>query len=59
MASKKRIVLDLNAKVKVVEAREKDKRTVKQTVGKSEIGKNTSLRHFDIEIGHKTRVVDW
>jgi hypothetical protein len=39
MASKKRIVLDLNAKVKVVEAREIDKRTVKQTVGKSEIGK--------------------
>jgi hypothetical protein len=39
MASKKRVVLDLNAKVKVVEASEKDKRTVKQTVGKSEIGK--------------------
>jgi hypothetical protein len=52
MASKKRVVLDLNAKVKVVEASEKDKLTVKQIVGKFKTGKNTSLRHFEIEVGH-------
>jgi hypothetical protein len=39
MASKKRVVLDLNAKVKVGEASEKDKVTVKQIVGKFKIGK--------------------
>jgi hypothetical protein len=39
MASKKRIVLDLNAKAKAVEASERDKRTVKQTVGKFKKGK--------------------
>jgi hypothetical protein len=49
MGSKKRVVLDLNAKVKVTEASEKDKLTVKQIVDKFKIGK-TSLRHFEIEI---------
>jgi hypothetical protein len=39
MGSKKRVVLDLNAKVKVIEASEKDKLTVKQIVGKFKIGK--------------------
>jgi hypothetical protein len=39
MASKKRVVLDLNGKVKVIEASEKDKLTVKQIVGKFKIGK--------------------
>jgi hypothetical protein len=50
MASKKRVVLDLNAKVKVIEARENDKMTVKQ---------NTSIHQFKIEVTPKTRVVDW
>jgi hypothetical protein len=50
MGSKKRIVLDLNAKVKVIEASEKNKLTVKQIVGKFKIGKKTSIRHFEIEI---------
>jgi hypothetical protein len=31
---------------------------VKQIVDKFKIGK-TSLRHFEIEIWHKTRVADW
>jgi replication initiation and membrane attachment protein DnaB len=39
MGSKKRVVLDLNAKVKVIEASEKDKLTVKQIAGKFKIGK--------------------
>jgi hypothetical protein len=39
MALKKRAVLDLNAKVKVTEANQKDKLTVKQTVGKFKTGK--------------------
>jgi hypothetical protein len=39
MASKKRVLLDFNAKVKVVETSEKDKVTMKQTVGKFQIGK--------------------
>jgi hypothetical protein len=39
MASKNWVVLDLNAKVKVVEASEKDKLTIKQIVGKFKIGK--------------------
>jgi hypothetical protein len=39
MASKKRVVLDLNAKMKVIEASEKDKLTMKQIVGKFKIGK--------------------
>jgi hypothetical protein len=39
MGSKKSVVLDLNAKVKVIEASEKDKLTVKQIVGKFKIGK--------------------
>jgi hypothetical protein len=39
MALKKRVVLDLNAKVKVVEASEKDKLNIKQIVGKFKIGK--------------------
>jgi hypothetical protein len=39
MGSKKRVVLDLNAKVKVLEVSEKDKLTVKQIVGKFKIGK--------------------
>jgi hypothetical protein len=39
MASKKRVVLDLNAKVKVVEAKKKDKPTMKQIVSKFKIGK--------------------
>jgi hypothetical protein len=39
MGSKKRVVLDLNAKVKVIEASEKDKLTVKQIVDKFKIGK--------------------
>jgi hypothetical protein len=56
MASKKRVVLDLNGKVKVIEASEKDKLTVKQIVGKFKIGKT---RHSEIEVRHKTRVVDW
>jgi hypothetical protein len=43
MALKKRVVLDLNAKVIVIEASEL---TVKQIVGKFKIGK--------IEVGHKT-----
>jgi hypothetical protein len=34
MVSKKRIVLHLNAKVKITEASEKDKLTMKQIVGK-------------------------
>jgi hypothetical protein len=34
MASKKRVVLDLNAKVKVIEARENDKMTVKQNTSR-------------------------
>jgi hypothetical protein len=39
MASKKTVVLDLNAKVKVVEASEKDKLTMKHIVGKFKTGK--------------------
>jgi hypothetical protein len=39
MASKKRVVLDLNAKVKVVEASKKDKPTMKQIVSKFKIRK--------------------
>jgi hypothetical protein len=39
MGSKKRVVLDLNAKVKFLEVNEKDKLTVKQIVGKFKIGK--------------------
>jgi hypothetical protein len=39
MAWKKRVVLDLNAKAKVVEASEKDKLTMKQIVGKFKIDK--------------------
>jgi hypothetical protein len=39
MGSKKRVVLDLNAEVKVIEASEKDKLTVKQIVRKFKIGK--------------------
>jgi hypothetical protein len=39
MGSKKRVVLDLNAEVKVIEASEKDKLTVKKIVGKFKIGK--------------------
>jgi hypothetical protein len=39
MGSKKRVVLDLNAKVKVIEASEKDKLTVKQGVDKFKIRK--------------------
>jgi hypothetical protein len=58
MASKKRIVLDLNAKAKAVEASEKDKLTVKQTVGKSEIGKtqvyDILLSKLDIKRGWLT-----
>jgi hypothetical protein len=38
MASK-RVVLDLNAKVKLIDTCEKDKVTMKQIVGKFEIGK--------------------
>jgi hypothetical protein len=34
MTSKRRVVLDLNAKVKITEASEKDKLTVKRIVGK-------------------------
>jgi hypothetical protein len=39
MASKKRVVLDLNTKVKVSQASEKEKLTVKQIVAKFNIGK--------------------
>jgi hypothetical protein len=39
MALKKRVVLDLNAKVQVVEASKKDKLNIKQIVGKFKIGK--------------------
>jgi hypothetical protein len=39
MGLKKRVVLHLNAKVKVIELSEKDKLTVKQIVGKFKIGK--------------------
>jgi hypothetical protein len=39
MAWKKRVMLDLNAKAKVVEASEKDKLTMKQIVGKFKIDK--------------------
>jgi hypothetical protein len=39
MGSKKRVVLDPNAKVKVIKASEKDKLTVKQIVDKFKIGK--------------------
>jgi hypothetical protein len=39
MASKRRVVLDLNSKVKVIEVSEKDKLTVKQIIGKFKIGK--------------------
>jgi hypothetical protein len=39
MGSKKRVVLDLNSKVKVIEASEKEKLTVKQIAGKFKIGK--------------------
>jgi hypothetical protein len=39
MGSKKWVVLDLNAKVKVTEVSKKDMLTVKQTVGKFKIGK--------------------
>jgi putative IMPACT (imprinted ancient) family translation regulator len=39
MASKKRAVVDRNAKMKVIEASEKDKLTMKQIVGKFKIGK--------------------
>jgi hypothetical protein len=38
MASKKRVVLNLNAKVKTVEASEKDKPTTKQIVGIFKVG---------------------
>jgi hypothetical protein len=47
-----RPVLDLNAKVKVIEASEKDKLTVKQIVGKFKTDKKTSLQHFTIKIGN-------
>jgi hypothetical protein len=39
MASKKRVVLDLNTKGKVIQASEKEKLTVKQIVAKFNIGK--------------------
>jgi hypothetical protein len=39
MASKKRVVLGLNAKVKVVGASERDKLTMKHVVGKFKTGK--------------------
>jgi hypothetical protein len=39
MASKKRVVLDRNTKVKVIEASEKEKLAVKQIVAKFSIGK--------------------
>jgi hypothetical protein len=38
MASKKRAVLNHNAKVKIVEASDKDKPTTKQTVGIFKVG---------------------
>jgi hypothetical protein len=39
MASKKRVVLDLNTKVKVIQARKKEKLMAKQIVEKFNIGK--------------------
>jgi hypothetical protein len=48
MGSKKRVVLDLNAKVKVIEASEKDKLTVTQTVGKTQVY-NISKSKSDIK----------
>jgi hypothetical protein len=39
MASKKRVVLDLDTKVKVIKASEKENLTVKQIVAKFNIGK--------------------
>jgi hypothetical protein len=39
MASKKQIVFELNTKVKVIQASEKEKLTVKQIVAKFNIGK--------------------
>jgi hypothetical protein len=39
MGLKKRVLLDLHAKVKVIEVSEKDKLTVKQIVGKFKTGK--------------------
>jgi hypothetical protein len=38
MASKKSVVIDLNAKVQVIEASKKDKLTMKQTLCKFKIG---------------------
>jgi hypothetical protein len=38
-ASKKRVVLDINTKVKVIQASEKEKLTVKQIAAKFNIGK--------------------
>jgi hypothetical protein len=43
MASKKRVVLDLNTKVKVIQASEKDKLSVKQIMANFNIGKNSSV----------------
>jgi hypothetical protein len=40
MVSKKSVVLDLNAKVQVIEASKKDKLNMKQTVCKFKIGYN-------------------
>jgi hypothetical protein len=39
MALQKRVMLDLNAKVKVIEASEKDKLAMKQIVGTFKMGK--------------------
>jgi uncharacterized protein (DUF433 family) len=39
MAFKKRVFLDINIKVKVIQASEKEKLTVKQIVAKFNIGK--------------------
>jgi hypothetical protein len=53
MASKNWVVLDLNAKVKVVEASEKDKLTMKQIVGKFRIGKTQVYNILKLKSGIK------
>jgi hypothetical protein len=50
MASKKRVVLDLNGKVKVIEASKKDKLTVKQIVGKTQAYK---ILKSELDIKHE------
>jgi hypothetical protein len=55
MALKKRVLLHLNAKVKVTVASEKDKLTVKQIVGRFKIGKTRvyNILKSKLEIKHE------